>query len=155
MISFSLPLADELTRPTIDICSLQAVIDTGSSLPILDLDDDVILSLFGGKPLDYNKDIKGIGSSPGRLFILDHFSFGKISFRNIIAFQSKINDDDADILLGATMYGAGTKVTIDSGNNIVHFEYPDDIAKSHSLWSKNPNGIWRMIDYRNGHFVYL
>lgn len=145
------------TRPTIKLDDYFAVFDTGSSMLILDLPDSIIRNKFGGILLSSKTSIiNGIGQqSNAKYYRLSHFSFGKITFKNIIAVQAPILDKSTDILIGACLYGGGTIYEINSGNNTIHFKYPKHIFYSNALWTKDSSGIWRKIDLINGKLQYL
>lgn len=155
MLEFSLPLVRNQTRPTIRLYQVQAVIDTGSSIPIIDMDSCAIEKIFGGQKLSVQRNVNGIGSSIGELYRLSEFRFGDMVFHNIIALQAKIMDANADILLGSCMYGGGTKCVIDTENDSVSFMYPDNVVLSHSLWNKDKFGIWRQLDFQDGKFIHF
>ena len=132
------------------------MLDPGAELPIFGVSDRAIISMVDGVKVSEEISISGFGGkgvSKFSLYILKHFELGKMTYKNIPIAVGDTASVSVDIVLGATMFGAGTVCVIDTAKDTVSIQYSDRAEKEGCLWKKDKNNVWKRLSFENGLWV--
>ena len=148
---FELPLIPYRTKPTIRLYDVRVLIDTGSSIPMMDLPESVIMNEFGGRLIAENQLTSGIGGDgkPNKLYRLKHFDVGGLDFVNIPFELADLRKFGIDILLPSSMFGQDSVLTIDRRNDVLIIDVTEMAYHAKCLWRRDAKG-WHPYDYVEG-----
>ena len=154
MFRSQLELIDRYDRPTVELYGVNALIDPGSVWLIIDSTPEAIKELFGGSGTGIMQEVQGIAAPkvPGEIYILEHFCMGDMVFKNFPAMVAPIADNEISMMIGCSMYGGGTRYTIDTEANTIVFEYPELFFAAKKPVIRR-NGEWKRLDFINGNLV--
>lgn len=157
MLEVVFPINQNVTRPVFKLYGVDALLDPGAELPILDLSEDVITRKFGGKYLGSSVPISGYGGTGHqnyKLFLLREFGLGQMVYENIPVAVGPSSMVKVSMVLGSTMFGAGTITTIDTGRDEIRIRYSEQAINGKCLWKKNSKNIWKKLEFENGDWIF-
>ena len=150
-MKFEIPLLGDRTRPFIKIDSALGIVDTGSSIPMCGLPEDVMRNKYGAEFFSSKQTLKGFGGRGEQTSVLRfrHFAVGPLEFKGIPFLARDLSEFGVDFVISACMFGKDTVLTIDRRNDLLIVEMPDIVFHSQKLWRCDTDG-WHIYDYIDG-----
>ena len=145
MKQFTLRLDATQQRPVVLLKnSLTALLDTGAYIPIWTDDEDILVSVLGGKLIKRNVPFTGFGGTAyGNLFQVT-LEIGDLIFPNMhIVANSELNTS-YNLILSATMF-EGLSYEIDTKMHRLNVSVPDEEALVRNLRIVDSNGSLHIL----------
>lgn len=145
MKQFTLRLDATQQRPMVLLKnSLTALLDTGAYIPIWTDDEDILVSVLGGKLIKRNVPFTGFGGTAyGNLYQVT-LEIGDLIFPNMhIVANSELNTS-YNLILSATMF-EGLSYEIDTKRHRLNVSVPDEEALVRNLRIVDSNGSLHIL----------
>lgn len=153
----TLPLLKGYDRPTVKLYNVKTLIDPGSVFLIVDMTDEYVRKLFGGKNTGFVKTLTGVGECEAKVYMFEHFCIGDMVFRDFPALVGTLANKETPIVIGSAMYSRGTKYEIDTELNQITFKFPEVFFRAGKpcIRRKRSADGWGFLGYQNGGFVAM
>lgn len=151
-IDFKLDTDKYSARPIIELYGMSALVDNnGAENIIVGLPESDMITLWNGIKTNHYTHVDGINAtseenSLGVEFLIPHFQLGLVEYWNIPIVVKDIQHTDVDIVLGGALFGPGAYAYHDKEHDCVIFHFPEMIARTGKLWTKDDNGNWVFME---------
>lgn len=128
MRSFSIDLLKNYERPVIELYETRTLIDTGAVIPVFQVPEIMLKTLFNGKCINENGNIGGFGGiSYGKVYELKDFKIGDFNFEILQVFVPNDSVMHHPFLLSSTLF-YGTSYEFDTINSKFNVKFPDEMS---------------------------
>lgn len=139
MKEFTLPLLDTDERPIVRLDGIDAMLATGTVLPIWNGSED---DLKATGAILIREDIgtgTTYGDASGKLYEMHDFTFGEISYPTLHILCSPSDFVPCQMLLGSAMF-EGLSVGIDNVDHKLTIKVPDGVSATRNIIAEDEGG---------------